>query len=190
MPGHFTPVLAPSPHHSAVRPVTLTMTDTKPITTSTEGEASSPTATSKYFFRKQKCPSKIWYDFKLRPEKGAFSYYLTKWVLIILHGEQEWSDCKAFPPKISTNGSCYMNQNLWHDNQNKREKPAYLTTLQGKENVFVHLRWTLLRHWEARPDSKISQSKQRLDNLLLNELSYRNRTLYNTYWIWAMIIAC
>lgn len=54
MPGHFTPVLAPSPHHSAVRPVTLTMTDTKPITTSTEGEASSPTATSKYFSRKQK----------------------------------------------------------------------------------------------------------------------------------------
>ncbi|XP_053154116.1 nuclear factor 1 B-type isoform X7 [Hemicordylus capensis] len=46
VPGHFTPVLAPSPHHSAVRPVTLTMTDTKPITTSTEGEASSPTATT------------------------------------------------------------------------------------------------------------------------------------------------
>ncbi|XP_048359595.1 nuclear factor 1 B-type isoform X7 [Sphaerodactylus townsendi] len=43
MPGHFTPVLAPSPHHSTVRPVTLTMTDIKPITTSTEGEASSPT---------------------------------------------------------------------------------------------------------------------------------------------------
>lgn len=38
VPGHFTPVLAPSPHHGAVRPVTLTMTDTKPITTSTEGE--------------------------------------------------------------------------------------------------------------------------------------------------------
>lgn len=62
MPGHFTPVLAPSPHHSAVRPVTLTMTDTKPITTSTEGEASSPTATSKYFFRKQKMSIK---DLKL-----------------------------------------------------------------------------------------------------------------------------
>ncbi|XP_058024169.1 nuclear factor 1 B-type isoform X9 [Ahaetulla prasina] len=46
MPGHFTPVLAPSPHHSTMRPVTLTMTDTKPITTSTEGEASSPTATT------------------------------------------------------------------------------------------------------------------------------------------------
>ncbi|KAB0405948.1 hypothetical protein E2I00_000027 [Balaenoptera physalus] len=52
VPGHFTPVLAPSPHPSAVRPVTLTMTDTKPITTSTEGEAASPTATSKYFCRK------------------------------------------------------------------------------------------------------------------------------------------
>ncbi|KAB0368603.1 hypothetical protein FD755_019637 [Muntiacus reevesi] len=46
VPGHFTPVLAPSPHPSAVRPVTLTMTDTKPITTSTEGEAASPTATT------------------------------------------------------------------------------------------------------------------------------------------------
>ncbi|KAK2119763.1 hypothetical protein P7K49_001149 [Saguinus oedipus] len=46
VPGHFTPVLAPSPHPSAVRPVTLSMTDTKPITTSTEGEAASPTATS------------------------------------------------------------------------------------------------------------------------------------------------
>ncbi|KAF1423576.1 Nuclear factor 1 B-type, partial [Spheniscus magellanicus] len=46
VPGHFTPVLASSPHHSAVRPVTLTMTDAKPITTSTEGEASSPAATT------------------------------------------------------------------------------------------------------------------------------------------------
>ncbi|XP_075802410.1 nuclear factor 1 B-type isoform X3 [Microtus pennsylvanicus] len=46
VPGHFPPVLAPSPHPSAVRPVTLTMTDTKPITTSTEGEAASPTATT------------------------------------------------------------------------------------------------------------------------------------------------
>ncbi|XP_015200580.1 nuclear factor 1 B-type isoform X8 [Lepisosteus oculatus] len=43
VPGHFTPVLAPSPHHGAVRPVTLTMPDTKPITTSTEGEPASPT---------------------------------------------------------------------------------------------------------------------------------------------------
>lgn len=43
VPGHFTPVLAPSPHHGAVRPVTLTMTDTKPITTSTEGEVNSLT---------------------------------------------------------------------------------------------------------------------------------------------------
>ncbi|KAF3814261.1 hypothetical protein GH733_018360, partial [Mirounga leonina] len=38
--------MAPSPHPSAMRPVTLTMTDTKPITTSTEGEAASPTATT------------------------------------------------------------------------------------------------------------------------------------------------
>ncbi|XP_068091005.1 nuclear factor 1 B-type isoform X6 [Hyperolius riggenbachi] len=41
VPGHFTPVLAPSPHHGAVRPVTLTMTDTKPITTSTEAYTAS-----------------------------------------------------------------------------------------------------------------------------------------------------
>uniref|UniRef100_A0A667Z260 Nuclear factor I B n=1 Tax=Myripristis murdjan TaxID=586833 RepID=A0A667Z260_9TELE len=38
VPGHFTPVLAPSPHHGAVRPVSLSMPDTKPITTSTEGD--------------------------------------------------------------------------------------------------------------------------------------------------------
>ncbi|XP_058886067.1 nuclear factor 1 B-type isoform X5 [Acipenser ruthenus] len=43
VPGHFTQVLAPSPHHGSVRPVTLSMPDTKPITTSTEGEAASPT---------------------------------------------------------------------------------------------------------------------------------------------------
>uniref|UniRef100_A0A8C6TH61 Nuclear factor 1 n=1 Tax=Neogobius melanostomus TaxID=47308 RepID=A0A8C6TH61_9GOBI len=30
VPGHFTPVLAPSPHHGAVRPVSLSMPDTKP----------------------------------------------------------------------------------------------------------------------------------------------------------------
>ncbi|KAK2531213.1 hypothetical protein Q9233_005938 [Columba guinea] len=44
VPGHFTPVLAPSPHHSTVRPVTLTMTDTKPITTSTEAYTASGTS--------------------------------------------------------------------------------------------------------------------------------------------------
>uniref|UniRef100_A0A4W4GNV7 Nuclear factor 1 n=1 Tax=Electrophorus electricus TaxID=8005 RepID=A0A4W4GNV7_ELEEL len=40
VPGHFTPVLTPSPHHGAVRPVSLSMPDTKPITTSAEGECS------------------------------------------------------------------------------------------------------------------------------------------------------
>uniref|UniRef100_A0A8C9WVE4 Nuclear factor 1 n=1 Tax=Scleropages formosus TaxID=113540 RepID=A0A8C9WVE4_SCLFO len=40
VPGHFTPVLAPSPHHGAVRPVSLSMPDTKPITSSTEGKLS------------------------------------------------------------------------------------------------------------------------------------------------------
>ncbi|XP_038190084.1 nuclear factor 1 B-type isoform X2 [Arvicola amphibius] len=44
VPGHFPPVLAPSPHPSAVRPVTLTMTDTKPITTSTEAYTASGTS--------------------------------------------------------------------------------------------------------------------------------------------------
>ncbi|MEE6459114.1 hypothetical protein FKM82_000546 [Ascaphus truei] len=44
VPGHFTPVLAPSPHHGAVRPVTLTVTDTKPITTSTEAYTASGTS--------------------------------------------------------------------------------------------------------------------------------------------------
>nr|XP_020020280.1 nuclear factor 1 B-type isoform X2 [Castor canadensis] len=44
VPGHFTPVLAPSPHPSAVRPVTLTMTDSKPITTSTEAYTASGTS--------------------------------------------------------------------------------------------------------------------------------------------------
>lgn len=39
VPGHFTPVLAPPLHHGAVRPVSLSMPDTKPITTSTEGES-------------------------------------------------------------------------------------------------------------------------------------------------------
>ncbi|XP_054863497.1 nuclear factor 1 B-type isoform X7 [Amphiprion ocellaris] len=42
VPGHFTPVLAPSPHHGAVRPVSLSMPDTKPITTSTEVMACYP----------------------------------------------------------------------------------------------------------------------------------------------------
>ncbi|XP_061102358.1 nuclear factor 1 B-type-like isoform X3 [Conger conger] len=45
VPGHFTPVLAPSPHHG-VRPVSLSMPDTKPITTSSEGEPASPSHSS------------------------------------------------------------------------------------------------------------------------------------------------
>ncbi|XP_078251844.1 nuclear factor 1 B-type-like isoform X9 [Rhinoraja longicauda] len=47
VPGHYTSVLAPSPHHGMSRPVSLAMSsDTKPITTSTEGEAtSSPSST-------------------------------------------------------------------------------------------------------------------------------------------------
>nr|XP_019951372.1 PREDICTED: nuclear factor 1 B-type isoform X6 [Paralichthys olivaceus] len=49
VPGHFTPVLAPSPHHSAVRPVSLSMPDTKPITTSTEGYSAPGTPTANRF---------------------------------------------------------------------------------------------------------------------------------------------
>ncbi|KAL2078902.1 hypothetical protein ACEWY4_024646 [Coilia grayii] len=49
VPGHFTPVLAPSPHHGAVRPVTLPMPDTKPITTSTEAFSAPGTPTSNRF---------------------------------------------------------------------------------------------------------------------------------------------
>uniref|UniRef100_A0A3P9AZT7 Nuclear factor 1 n=1 Tax=Maylandia zebra TaxID=106582 RepID=A0A3P9AZT7_9CICH len=49
VPGHFTPVLAPSPHHGAVRPVSLSMPDTKPITTSTEGYSSPGTPTANRF---------------------------------------------------------------------------------------------------------------------------------------------
>ncbi|KAG5845493.1 hypothetical protein ANANG_G00139720 [Anguilla anguilla] len=49
VPGHFTPVLAPSPHHSAVRPVSLSMPDTKPITTSTEAYSSPGTPTANRF---------------------------------------------------------------------------------------------------------------------------------------------
>ncbi|XP_067839773.1 nuclear factor 1 B-type-like isoform X4 [Heptranchias perlo] len=44
VPGHFTSVLAPSPHHGMTRPVTLAMSsDTKPITTSTEAYTGSGT---------------------------------------------------------------------------------------------------------------------------------------------------
>ncbi|XP_035281223.1 nuclear factor 1 B-type isoform X6 [Anguilla anguilla] len=49
VPGHFTPVLAPSPHHSAVRPVSLSMPDTKPITTSAEAYSSPGTPTANRF---------------------------------------------------------------------------------------------------------------------------------------------
>ncbi|XP_029942843.1 nuclear factor 1 B-type isoform X3 [Salarias fasciatus] len=49
VPGHFTPVLAPSPHHGAVRPVSLSMPDTKPITTSAEGYSAPGTPTANRF---------------------------------------------------------------------------------------------------------------------------------------------
>ncbi|TSK82209.1 Nuclear factor 1 B-type [Bagarius yarrelli] len=49
VPGHFTPVLTPSPHHGAVRPVSLSMPDTKPITTSSEGYSAPGTPTANRF---------------------------------------------------------------------------------------------------------------------------------------------
>ncbi|KTF97541.1 hypothetical protein cypCar_00023634 [Cyprinus carpio] len=49
VPGHFTPVLAPSPHHGTVRPVSLSMADTKPITTSSEGYSAPGTPTANRF---------------------------------------------------------------------------------------------------------------------------------------------
>ncbi|XP_076829598.1 LOW QUALITY PROTEIN: nuclear factor 1 B-type-like [Brachyhypopomus gauderio] len=49
VPGHFTPVLTPSPHHGAVRPVSLSMPDTKPITTSAEGYSAPGTPTANRF---------------------------------------------------------------------------------------------------------------------------------------------
>ncbi|KAK6292110.1 hypothetical protein J4Q44_G00378950 [Coregonus suidteri] len=44
VPGHFTPVLAPSPHHGTVRPVSLSMPDTKPITSEGYSAPGTPTA--------------------------------------------------------------------------------------------------------------------------------------------------
>ncbi|XP_066536757.1 nuclear factor 1 B-type-like isoform X3 [Hoplias malabaricus] len=49
VPGHFTPVLTPSPHHGTVRPVSLSMPDTKPITTSSEGYSAPGTPTANRF---------------------------------------------------------------------------------------------------------------------------------------------
>ncbi|XP_028329663.1 nuclear factor 1 B-type-like isoform X2 [Gouania willdenowi] len=49
VPSHFSPVLAPSPHHGTVRPVSLSMPDTKPITTSTEGYSAPGTPTANRF---------------------------------------------------------------------------------------------------------------------------------------------
>ncbi|XP_062305785.1 nuclear factor 1 B-type-like isoform X3 [Osmerus eperlanus] len=49
VPGHFTPVLAPSPHHGSVRPVSLSMPDTKPIATSSEGYSAPGTPTTNRF---------------------------------------------------------------------------------------------------------------------------------------------
>ncbi|MEE6459119.1 hypothetical protein FKM82_000546 [Ascaphus truei] len=68
VPGHFTPVLAPSPHHGAVRPVTLTVTDTKPITTSTEAYTASGTSQANRYVG-------------LNPRDPAFLHQQQSWYL-------------------------------------------------------------------------------------------------------------
>uniref|UniRef100_A0AAV2KQ06 Nuclear factor 1 n=1 Tax=Knipowitschia caucasica TaxID=637954 RepID=A0AAV2KQ06_KNICA len=69
VPGHFTPVLAPSPHHGAVRPVSLSMPDTKPpIPTSTEGYSTPGTPTANRFVG-------------LSPRDPAFLHQQQSWYL-------------------------------------------------------------------------------------------------------------
>lgn len=171
------------------------MTDTKPITTSTEGEASSPTATSKYFFRKQNMSieDSIWFQIEARKRRLFLLFDQVDAHRFTWRANMVW--LQAFPSQISTNVSCYMNQSLWHGSQNEREKPAYLPTIQEKENVVVHLRWTLLRHWEAHPDSKVLQRpadrNPNRDWMICSSMSFPTEInpCYNTYWIWAMTIA-
>ncbi|KAI5609564.1 nuclear factor 1 A-type isoform X4, partial [Silurus asotus] len=68
VPGHFTPVLTPSPHHGAVRPVSLSMPDTKPITTSSEGYSAPGTPTANRFVG-------------LSPRDPAFLHQQQSWYL-------------------------------------------------------------------------------------------------------------
>ncbi|XP_004554428.1 nuclear factor 1 B-type isoform X6 [Maylandia zebra] len=91
VPGHFTPVLAPSPHHGAVRPVSLSMPDTKPITTSTEGYSSPGTPTANRFV-------------SLNPRDPTFLHQQQSWYLGELSSipsvERDSDSANKCPPEL------------------------------------------------------------------------------------------
>ncbi|XP_019713902.1 nuclear factor 1 B-type isoform X6 [Hippocampus comes] len=91
VPGHFTPVLAPSPHHGAVRPVSLSMPDTKPITTSTEGYSAPGTPTANRFVG-------------LSPRDPAFLHQQQSWYLGELSSvssvERDADPANKCPPEL------------------------------------------------------------------------------------------
>ncbi|KAM6894906.1 nuclear factor 1 B-type-like isoform X5 [Anarhichas minor] len=91
VPGHFTPVLAPSPHHGAVRPVSLSMPDTKPITTSTEGYSAPGTPTANRFVG-------------LSPRDPAFLHQQQSWYLGELSSipsvERDSDSANKCPPEL------------------------------------------------------------------------------------------
>ncbi|XP_026017568.1 nuclear factor 1 B-type isoform X5 [Astatotilapia calliptera] len=89
VPGHFTPVLAPSPHHGAVRPVSLSMPDTKP--TSTEGYSSPGTPTANRFV-------------SLNPRDPTFLHQQQSWYLGELSSipsvERDSDSANKCPPEL------------------------------------------------------------------------------------------
>ncbi|KAM4536931.1 nuclear factor 1 B-type-like isoform 6-T6 [Odontesthes bonariensis] len=91
VPGHFTPVLAPSPHHGAVRTVSLSMPDTKPITTSTEGYSTPGTPTANRFV-------------SLNPRDPAFLHQQQSWYLGELSSipsvERDSDSANKCPPEL------------------------------------------------------------------------------------------
>ncbi|KAF3698009.1 Nuclear factor 1 B-type [Channa argus] len=91
VPGHFAPVLAPSPHHSAVRTVSLSMPDTKPITTSTEGYSAPGTPTANRFVG-------------LSPRDPAFLHQQQSWYLGELSSipsvERDSDSANKCPPEL------------------------------------------------------------------------------------------
>ncbi|CAL9694293.1 unnamed protein product [Knipowitschia caucasica] len=92
VPGHFTPVLAPSPHHGAVRPVSLSMPDTKPpIPTSTEGYSTPGTPTANRFVG-------------LSPRDPAFLHQQQSWYLGELSSipsvERDSDSANKCPPEL------------------------------------------------------------------------------------------
>nr|XP_057922916.1 nuclear factor 1 B-type-like isoform X3 [Doryrhamphus excisus] len=91
VPGHFTPVLAPSPHHGTVRPVSLSMPDTKPITTSSEGYSAPGTPTANRFVG-------------LSPRDPAFLHQQQSWYLGELSSipsvERDSDPANKCPPEL------------------------------------------------------------------------------------------